>query len=1118
LYGIALYNSPNSSIYHNNFVNNAEQVYVDGFFSSVWDDGYPSGGNYWSNYAGIDKKNGPNQDYPGCDGIGDTPYTIDENNIDHYPLMNPYNGPSPPQFTLTIAATTGGTTDPDPGTYTLPFGAEVPVTAIPATNYVFDHWELDDINVGSSNPITVTIDKNHDVRAVFSIVLPPTYDVTIKAHCNSEGADVTVGFWIDDSPTIYYTPYPFTGLTGTHKFTVSTYDTSGHSFKQWSTGSTSHSISVSTSGIYTAYYEAPPPTQYDVTINGYCDTEGVNVHVNILMDGGPTGFTTPHTFPGLTGTHTFTVPNNDAKGHRFRKWNTDDTSTTITVTSGTTLTAYYEDQGNLIAANIEAIQTIFASDLVQGKPTTFFITYKSTFIEDKKAQVCIDLEGFDYNSWIFEVTLKPGVHDLWLHSEDLKAPVIIPTSTSSAGCKVTLDAFNEIAETKENDNTFPSSGMEQYIVWDTKGLKVLFVRLYHVDEPTEKRITNTQAYSYMIKARDFLRAVYPVAPYEVIFELSPSRLKVSGTDTYKTICNKLLDYKTGYDRVVGVASGWGYIGMGGWDAPSLFGVGGLGCMDWPNKRAVLVRNILDASVAHEIGHTYFLGDDYLASWFPSDALGSFICRHWSGYWVSSREELTNVATFMHAGDYAQYWVDNTDYGILLEKFKASDPEVVLVSGTISKNGTAKFSDMLCRIPEGQADLEGSSGDYYITLLDVNRNVLCRNGFNITFLCMSDPPVKVNEVSFCFTVRWIEGTRIIQLEDTQENVLDTRDVSQNPPSINVLSPNGNETFNPGKSYTITWSASDPDSDPLTYAVLISDGVGSTPIPIATNLNQTSFTFDFTNLPSWNQYQIYVIANDGVNVAYDASDGFFSVSGFTIDAITKPKTLPSGGKANYVIEITSYGGFSGPVTLNAGSTTENLTFRWVVGPTIVVPQDGHIDAIIEVEAGNTNGGNQTILVTGVSGNCTGMTTTYVYVTTNDISVSNVLSTKNIVGEGYSVTIKVTIHNQGNFLENSTLSLYCNSTLITSQFVYLHAGTFSTINFVWNTSGFAIGRYTISAYVEPVPGEKDIVDNRYVDGIVDIVPFYIDGPYYTWYGAEYWIVELIEGKAARIVSNYY
>ena len=78
--GISLDASSNNIIFHNNFIDNIYQVYS---FASTnfWDDGYPSGGNYWSDYAGVDA-NG--------DGIGDAPYVIDANNIDRYPLMFPY--------------------------------------------------------------------------------------------------------------------------------------------------------------------------------------------------------------------------------------------------------------------------------------------------------------------------------------------------------------------------------------------------------------------------------------------------------------------------------------------------------------------------------------------------------------------------------------------------------------------------------------------------------------------------------------------------------------------------------------------------------------------------------------------------------------------------------------------------------------------------------------------------------------------------------------------------------------------------------------------------------------------------------------------------------------------
>jgi len=88
--GIDVTNSANNIIYHNNFANKIENAIGGGLFN-VWDDGYPSGGNHWSDYTGVDEKSGPNRDQPGSDGIGDTRYTISGNNIDNYPLVQPFN-------------------------------------------------------------------------------------------------------------------------------------------------------------------------------------------------------------------------------------------------------------------------------------------------------------------------------------------------------------------------------------------------------------------------------------------------------------------------------------------------------------------------------------------------------------------------------------------------------------------------------------------------------------------------------------------------------------------------------------------------------------------------------------------------------------------------------------------------------------------------------------------------------------------------------------------------------------------------------------------------------------------------------------------------------------------
>ncbi len=106
--GVALNSdsAENNTFYHNNFVDNG--IYVTAKKHNFWDDSEE--GNYWEDYNSTDADR---------DGIGDTPYVIDSDNVDHYPLMEPYDvergavvlpPPEPPeQFPTTIIVAAAAT-------------------------------------------------------------------------------------------------------------------------------------------------------------------------------------------------------------------------------------------------------------------------------------------------------------------------------------------------------------------------------------------------------------------------------------------------------------------------------------------------------------------------------------------------------------------------------------------------------------------------------------------------------------------------------------------------------------------------------------------------------------------------------------------------------------------------------------------------------------------------------------------------------------------------------------------------------------------------------------------------------------------------------------------------
>jgi parallel beta-helix repeat protein len=96
-YGIDFHESNSNSFYHNNLISNKRNVSPYATGTNVWDDGYPSGGNYWSDY----EKRYPTAKELDDSGIWDTPYVIDTSNQDNYPLIKLWT-PAPPAIVAAI--------------------------------------------------------------------------------------------------------------------------------------------------------------------------------------------------------------------------------------------------------------------------------------------------------------------------------------------------------------------------------------------------------------------------------------------------------------------------------------------------------------------------------------------------------------------------------------------------------------------------------------------------------------------------------------------------------------------------------------------------------------------------------------------------------------------------------------------------------------------------------------------------------------------------------------------------------------------------------------------------------------------------------------------------------
>ncbi len=233
------------------------------------------------------------------------------------------------------------------------------------------------------------------------------------------------------------------------------------------------------------------------------------------------------------------------------------------------------------------------------------------------------------------------------------------------------------------------------------------------------------------------------------------------------------------------------------------------------------------------------------------------------------------------------WIDKSTYSYLLTQFATTplffssilsrdldqvayfsySDKSLLLSGLTDKNGEVTLQDFY--IIDGEQKQDILAGDYSLKLLDSQNNVLLNQSFGVSFTLQSNPPIDLNTSGFVFTVPFIEETKTIEVTYHGETKAQ-RIVSDNPPTVSIISPNGDEKWNGIR--TIRWNASDEDDDNLSFVLQYSNDTGSTWNPIAMNLSKTNYDLNVDILEPGDTYKIKAIATDGVLTGEAISNTF------------------------------------------------------------------------------------------------------------------------------------------------------------------------------------------------------------------------------------------------------
>jgi hypothetical protein len=221
----------------------------------------------------------------------------------------------------------------------------------------------------------------------------------------------------------------------------------------------------------------------------------------------------------------------------------------------------------------------------------------------------------------------------------------------------------------------------------------------------------------------------------------------------------------------------------------------------------------------------------------------------------------------------------------------------------------------------------------------------------------------------------------------------------------------------------------------------------------------YKIEFENVGEGSAYGVYftdVLDNDLNASTLEIGSVISTANGSTLsgpgiyDPLTRTITWfvnevgpGEGGCANY----------SAKVNVNVFDGTEIINYATVYFPS--VPETTPTNAIISV-VGKPN-----------------------------IAITNVNSSESTIEKGTTQAINIDIANNGYFGETFNVTLYANTTIVSTQNYTIPGKNKENMIFNWDTTNFGVGTYNLTAYVYPIQGEVETNDNSYSYGYIQILP---------------------------------